>query len=147
MNTPYPIHSELILYVLGTLQSRKGFVTDKKWSKIMKHPILFTMLLAPALVITTNALADGWGKRAGIGSFKGTGIAHGSGIARGHGTASGTGIVFYKDANGNIKSKSGTGTVHGRGIAIGTGTIKGSARGFGRGVAAGHGKARRFRHR
>jgi hypothetical protein len=124
------------------------FQTRQTGVKIMKHPILFTLLLAPALVITTNALADnGWGKRSGFGAFKGTGIASGSGMAKGHGTASGTGIVFYRGADGNIHHKAGTGTVSGRGIAIGTGTITGSARGFGRGTAAGHGKARRFRHR
>jgi len=105
-----------------------------------KYVAITTALILP-FAIASSVLA---GEVEGTGRVRGNGTAEGRMAVQGNGTASGTGIVIYRDQNGEIQRRRGTGEVSGRGIAIGRGTFKGQGAGLGRGTAEGRGAAQRL---
>lgn len=105
------------------------------WKKF----VIGTAALSLPLLIASSTFAA---EVEGQGTVQGEGTAEGeTGAVRGEGTASGSGLVFYRDENGNLRYKRGTGTVEGQGVGVGTGSATGEGAAAGEGSATGEGSA------
>lgn len=108
---------------------------------MLNHLSTVTLVALMSIGIST---APVWAGVRGRGVARGTGSATGQIAVSGQGQAQGTGIVVYRDDQGQLRSKRGTGSVSGQGVAFGRGSATATGTAIGRGQARGQGRTRSF---
>jgi hypothetical protein len=88
----------------------------------MKLKTVSILLVMGVVNLTQPGMA---GSIQGKGLVKGEGMVAGKAVVKGEGSATGTGLVLYRNPQGQITVKRGTGTVTGQGIALGWGSGSG----------------------